>query len=177
MMSVFLLEKSLDMKKFLFVLFTLFSIALFAQTEELPAYKKQPGIPQFMILQPDSTWFTTASLPKNKPVVITYFSPECSHCQFEAKELVKHMDELKDINFVWTSYFTPGEIREFVDKYVVKKFDNVHFGRDTKYYIPVFYDLKYTPFSAVYDKHGKLVKTYDMGIDFKELKDLVNAEK
>ena len=164
------------MKKMLFVLFTFFSIASFAQTEDLPAYKKQPGVPQFMILQTDSSWFTTSSLPKNKPVIITYFSPECGHCQLEAQELSKHMEELKDVNFVWTSFLTPKEIGDFVDKYEMKKYKNVHFGRDTKYYIPVFYDLKYTPFSAVYDRNGKLIKTYETGIDFKELNELLKNE-
>lgn len=161
------------MKKILFILFTFFSITSFAQTDDLPAYKKQPGVPQFMILQTDSTWFTTSSLPKNKPVIITYFSPECGHCQLEAQELAKHMDDLKNVNFVWASYFTPAEIKEFMTKYEMKDFKNVHFGRDVKYYLPVFYDLKFTPFTAVYDKQGKLIKTYETGIDFKELSELL----
>jgi len=32
-----------------------------------------------------------------------------------------------------------------------------------------FYDVKFTPFSALYDKNGKLLKVYESGIDMPEL--------
>jgi hypothetical protein len=36
-----------------------------------------------------------------------------------------------------------------------------------------FYEVKFTPFSALYDKKGQLVKVYENGIDMPELIDLV----
>ena len=40
--------------------------------------KVNENIPPFKILKADSTWFTAANLKKDKPVMIIYFSPDCS---------------------------------------------------------------------------------------------------
>ena len=53
-------------------------------------------IPPFKILRPDSTYFTPANLEKNKPVMIIYFSPDCSHCQKDIPALKKIYDEWKN---------------------------------------------------------------------------------
>jgi len=58
--------------------------------DTIPPYKKDKRLPAFQIQLVDSTLFSKAQLPKNKNyTVIVYFSPDCGHCQHEAKELVK----------------------------------------------------------------------------------------
>ncbi|MFX6759586.1 hypothetical protein ABTH30_22080, partial [Acinetobacter baumannii] len=55
-------------------------------------YLRNQNIPPIKIITAingtDTTWFTNDNLPKDKTIAIIYFSPECSHCQYEAKELV-----------------------------------------------------------------------------------------
>src|SRR4051812_1420828 len=43
--------------------------------------RKPLPIPKYKILTTDSVWATPASLKPGKPVMIVYFSPDCSHCQ------------------------------------------------------------------------------------------------
>jgi thioredoxin-related protein len=164
------------MKKY--VLLIAFSIGAFisqAQDYDTTApYKKNPAIPSFKILQPDSTWFTDFDLPKNKMVIIMYFSPECGHCQLEAEDIVKHKEELKNAFFLLVSYHTPKEIGDFAHKYKLDKFPSLRMGRDTEYNLPSFFRVQYTPFLAVYNKKGLLVKTFEMGAGSDALIKLLN---
>lgn len=137
-------------------------------------YKKHPALPVFQILQSDSTWFTDAQIPPDRPVVIVYFSPECGHCQQEAEDLVKHMDELKKAFFVMVSYHSPSDIGQFAEKYKLAGLPNVRLGRDTAYYIPSFFQVTQTPFVAVYDKKHMLVKTFESGAGADKLSVLIN---
>ncbi|BAV08622.1 AhpC/TSA family protein [Filimonas lacunae] len=139
-------------------------------------YKKHPGLPVFQILQSDSTWFTDAQLPKDRPIVIIYFSPECGHCQTEAEDLVKHMEQLKSAFFVMVSFHSPADIGKFAEKYKLANLDNVRLGRDVQYYLPTFYHVQYTPFIAVYDKKRQLLKTFEMGAGFEKLNPLINGK-
>lgn len=151
------------MKKIFTFLALCFVLGASAQVDTVPAFKKNPNIPKFELLQTDSTWFSNKDIPKNKPVVIVYFSPECGHCQLTAQEFAKSMDELKDMFLIWVSRYSPEQIKKFAEEYQLNRFENVRLGRDTKYFIPVFYDIKFTPFMAVYNNKGKLVKTYPEG--------------
>lgn len=166
------------MKKILTaLLFIMVSHIGYSQAYDTTApYKKDKHIPAFQILQTDSTWFKSTKLPKNKPVVIVYFSPECSHCQIEAEKIASHMEELKNAFFVMVSYHTPAEIKAFAEKYKLAGFSNVVFGRDTAYFLPSFFRVKFTPFIAVYNKKGELTKTYEMGVEAEELVKVVNGE-
>lgn len=128
-------------------------------------YKKTNVLPQFKILQGDSTWYTNNDLPKNKPIVLIYFSPECGHCQLTAKDLVSKMSKLQDVFFLMISYHTPQQIQEFAKDYKLDHYKNVRLGRDPNYAIPSFYRVKFTPFMAAYDKSGKFVKAWEQGTD------------
>lgn len=133
-------------------------------------YLHHPAMPEFKLLQADSSWFNSADLPKNKHVVIVYFNPDCGHCQQEAKTLIEHKDEVKNAAFVFVSYHNPKQIGDFVKDYKLGELSYVIAGRDTQYYIPAFFRIKFTPFVAVYDKKGNLQKTFEGGAEIDALK-------
>lgn len=140
-----------------------------AQQDTLPPYKQVPVIPAFTIQLPDSSWFSKKDLPKNTAVVIIYFNPECGHCQHEAEELSKEMDKFKKVFFVWAAYHDMDKIQEFVKTYGLDTYKNMVFGRDSKYFLPVFYQVRMTPFSAVYNKKGNFVEAFESGMTPEEL--------
>ena len=152
------------MKFFTFIVFfLLIGGCVSAQTKpDEAAYKKDPHIPSFNILLPDSTWFTKDQIsPKYDYTIIIYFSPDCGHCQSSAKEIVMKMDSLKNAFFVFVAYKTLDEVSGFASYYGLDKFPNVRVGRDPKYYVPSFYRVTRTPFVVVYNKKGLLEKVYD----------------
>jgi thiol-disulfide isomerase/thioredoxin len=143
-----------------------FFTAVHAQAyDSVPPYQKDSTIPAFTILQTDSTWFNKEALPHNKPVIIIYFRPDCGHCQLTAHEFEQKMDQFKDAFFVWVSYDSVAHIKSFAEEYKLINAKNVRVGRDTKYFVPSFFRIKFTPFIAVYDKRGKLMQTYGEGTD------------
>lgn len=165
------------LKKITFLL--LFSFGCMAvnaqmQIDTVPPYKKDNRLPAFKIMQIDNTWLTKEQLPKSDFTVIIYFSPDCGHCQHEVKEIVKNIDKFKKVNFVWASYRSIPEIKEFYNTYGLNKYPNMFMGRDPDYKLPSFYRVKFTPFVAVYDKKGRFIKAFEQGAEMHELLPLVN---
>lgn len=122
-------------------------------------------IPAFHILTTDSVYVTQANLKKNKPVMIIYFSPDCSHCQHMMYDLKPEMKKLAGVQVVMVTFsrdFDIRGIREFYRDFDLKKYPNFTLGTEG-YTMQVqrYYDVKTTPYIAVYDHNGKLVKAYD----------------
>ena len=155
-------------KMILFVSLVILSLNTFAQTDTIPEYLSDRTLPGFTIQRADSSWLTKNDLAK-KPTLILYFSPDCGHCQLETEELIINLKSLGDLQIVMITSRAVGEMKEFSNKYMLQKFPSIKVGSDTNRFISRFYKVKFTPFSALYNKKGKLVKVYEDGIDFKEL--------
>ena len=156
------------MKKILLLLIIAATInSIYAQDfDTIPPYQKDSlHIPEFTVLRTDSSYTNDKIIPKDKPVVIIYFSPSCGHCQLTADEFSKKMQDMKDIYFVWVSYYPLPEIKEFAKNFNLQQFNNITIGRDEGYTIPSYYRVKFTPFMAIYNKEHHLIKTYQQGTD------------
>ena len=156
------------MKKILLLLIIAVKInsILAQEVDTIPPYQKDSlHIPEFSVLKTDSSYTSEKVIPKDKPVVIIYFSPSCGHCQLTADEFSKKMQEMQDIYFVWVSYYPLPEIKEFAKNFNLQQFNNITIGRDPNYTIPSYYRVKFTPFMAIYNKEHHLIKTYQQGTD------------
>ena len=169
------------MRLFLLTLISVFSLTAFGQndttkslTDTLAPYQKSPFIPTFSLQTPDSSWFFNSSLNEKKPVLILYFSPDCGHCQLETENLLSKEDSLQNLQIVMVTSRPFEDMSHFAAHYKIYKFPNIKIGTDNAYHITRFYKIEFTPFSALYDKKGKLVKVYRKGIDMTELTKLVN---
>jgi thiol-disulfide isomerase/thioredoxin len=168
------------MKKLLLLLLIIaakFNAVNAQEVDTIPPYQKDSlHIPNFTVLKTDSTFANQSVIPKNKPVVIIYFSPECGHCQITADEFGKRMKEMRDIYFIWVSYYPLPEIKEFAKKFNLQQFTNITIGRDPNYTIPSYFRVKYTPFMAVYNKEHHLIQTYGQGTEADTLIDLLKEQ-
>jgi thiol-disulfide isomerase/thioredoxin len=140
-----------------------------AQADTLPPYKKQPTIPAFNIILADSTWYGKNNLPAKKPVLILYFSPDCGHCQLETEEIISKMKDLKKLHIVMVTSKPYQEMLDFYKYFRLERFSNIKVGTDPNRRITRFYAVKFTPFSALYDKKGKLINSWEKGMDFAEV--------
>jgi len=132
--------------------------------KDSPAYKRDPHLPVFTLLKTDSSHYSNLDIPKSKPTVIVYFSPDCSHCQADAKNMMEKLDSLKDINFIWFSAHELNKIKEFAIKYNMFDLPNMVFGKDEKWAIPSFFKIGFTPYFAVYDKNGLFFTEFRNGL-------------
>jgi len=154
------------------------SLSLFAQTDSTtPPYKKYPTLPPIQILLGDSvTKYTKENIPADKPVLIMIFSPECSHCQHEAEELLAHKEELKNIQVVMITFHPLWQMNEFVTNYKLKELPNLVVGKDIYYLTPSFYDMHNLPFLAMYDKKGDLISVFEGTMDIEKVIQTLNGK-
>jgi thioredoxin-related protein len=132
-------------------------------TAQKPADKN--AIPPFRILTTDSVFITSANLKKGKPVMVVYFSPDCSHCQRMMYEFKPKMAALKNIQLVmitWSPNYDIRAIKVFKRDFDLLKYPNVTIGTEGhSMTVQQFYDVRTTPYVAIYDKQGKLSKKFD----------------
>jgi len=140
------------------------------QTQSEKQALKIQNLPMFHILTTDSVNVTTAKLKKDKPVMIIYFSPDCSHCQHLMYELKPKLKELTGVQIVMISFVQYKMIKEFYRDFGLSAYPNITVGTEGyTYEMQKLFDIKTTPYIAIYDKKGKLVKTYEKAPDVKEL--------
>jgi thiol-disulfide isomerase/thioredoxin len=145
--------------------------------DTVPPFKKNPTIPDFRILLTDSAWFAKKDINPYDYTAIIYFSPDCGHCQYQAKEIVKYIDSLKNILFIWVSYRNFNDIKKFYRQYNLDVYPNIVMGREPDYRgIPTFYQVQYTPFIALYDKNQRFLTTWDMGVEIPELLEFIRKK-
>jgi Thioredoxin-like len=96
-------------------------------------------------------------------VVVMYFSPDCDHCQEETRRLTDSMYLFENWQFVFVSYAPFGELKKYYADYGLHRFSNIIYGRDTQFFFPRFYNVKFTPFVAVYGADWKLIRVFEGG--------------
>jgi len=139
------------------------SFILHAQTDIGQApYKRFPHVPPLQLLLGDSTTvYKKEALPKGKPVLLIIFSPECSHCQHAAEDIVAHKDALKNIEIVMATLHTITQMNDFVKTYGLGALPNVVVGKDVHYILPPFYSIQSLPYMAFYKANGDLMDTIE----------------
>ena len=55
---------------------------------------------------------------------------------------------------------TISEIKAFIEKYQLSKYDNITVGKDVGYFLPAYYQFHNLPFLAFYDKKHKLISEF-----------------
>ncbi|EHQ28281.1 TlpA family protein disulfide reductase [Mucilaginibacter paludis] len=127
-------------------------------------------IPAYRLLNQDSVYVTQANLKKGKPVMIIYFSPDCTHCQrltYEfkdefKKEVKNHTKELSHVQIVMATWTQLKAIQIFYRDFGLNQYPNITIGTEgSTYTLQRFYQVRTTPYIAIYSKTGQLVKAFD----------------
>jgi len=143
-----------------------------AQTDsaKLAPYQRYPDLPPIQLLLSDSsTMYTKAQIPKNRPVLVMIFSPDCSHCQHETEEMIAHMDEMKDLQIVMITYHPIYMMKDFIANYGLAKYSNIVVGKDVYYITTGFFNIHNIPYLAMYDKNGKLIEGFEGSLPIPEV--------
>lgn len=152
-----------------------FSLVTMAQMPDSPAYKKNPVVPGFNLIQVDSSTFTSTGL-KNQPTLIMYFSPSCDHCKHQWEDMVKHKKELENIHIIMATYEPFEEMEQFYKDQKIATYKNITMGRDEKFALPPFYRMRSLPYQALYDRRGKLITTFEGNIAIEKLLEAFNGK-
>lgn len=118
-------------------------------------------IPSFNIHTiPDSSNYSNKNIKRNKPFILMFFSPDCEHCQHEVKELIANKSKFKNIPILLLSPANYAEIKTFYKEFGVAKMPNITVAHDDNYTMSRLYQLKTFPTMFIYDRAGKLTKTF-----------------
>ena len=79
------------------------------------------------------------------------------------------MDELKDVQIVMSTMMPFDTMKAFYEKYDLQKFENVTVGKDVQYILPSFYQIRFMPYLAMYDKKGNLLTTFEGTMKIQDL--------
>ena len=157
------------MKQWVLLLCTaLITSMAMAQTPNEPPYKRFPTVPPLQLLMKDSSIFTKDKV-KKQPLIIMFFSPSCDHCQHQMEDLIKDMSKFNGTQIVLATYQPFEEIDEFYNKYQLGKYPNITIGRDNKYLLPPFYNIRSLPYLALYNKKGDLLTTFEGNVKVAKL--------
>jgi len=139
-----------------FLLLSFFHLALLASSQSIPT-----KIPAFHMVLPNGGTYSVDSLPKNKPLLLIYFAPDCGHCQALMKEIFKRISDFNKAELVLLTFKPLPELQPFVQQYNINQYPNIKVGTEVPiFYIRFYYNVTTTPFTALFDRKGKLVQSY-----------------
>lgn len=152
------------MKKILVVALTLIvCTGAWSQNDTIqPPYLKVPVFPPVKLLLADSaSYFTKDMLPKKKAILLVVFNPECDHCQHETEEILKNIDQFKDVQIVMSTNAEFRLMRDFIDHYNLNDYKNIVVGHDTNFFLITFFQMRNLPFLGFYNEKKELISVFE----------------
>ena len=103
--------------------------------------------------------------------MIIYFAPDCSHCQHLMMEMKPKMNELKNVQVVMITFVEQLKaIQVFYRDFDLAKYPNFIVGTEGySYLVQKYYNVRSTPYIALYNKDGKLANSYQKPPKMEEL--------
>lgn len=127
-------------------------------------------LPSFDILLPDSTThLNTADIPAGKPLVLIIFSPYCTHCQQETKNIIGHIDKFSKAQLYFVTPFSYGEMKMYYNFFKLSKYSNVIMGTDLKGSFLPYFKAPGVPYTVVFDSKKRLKQVMSDRFDINEL--------
>ncbi len=116
-------------------------------------------LPEFSFIDVNGTWNKTTYLPELNGYVVILFNPGCEACHIEAKEISENRGDLQNYTFLFLSPDSLSKIKSFIMKYHLHVMDNVFYGQVGFDTISAKFGKSVIPWTFVYNKNKKLVKS------------------
>jgi thioredoxin-related protein len=147
-----------------------FSFGQNAAVADTAEYIRNPEIPAFTIYTaPDSSVFQKENLKENKATLFMVFSPECGHCQHETEVLLQNIAHFANTQIIMVTWLPYQEMMSFYKTYHIADHPQITMGWDRKDFFLPYYHVQSYPSLIVYNKDGKLVKSFNDDIKMEEV--------
>src|SRR5436309_783610 len=88
-------------------------------------------LPSFDVLLLDSTTiYHSKQIKLGNPTVFLYFNTDCPHCQKETKNILQHIDSLKNVQLYFLTPMSLGDLKEFNNNFHLSNYKNIIVGKD-----------------------------------------------
>jgi len=157
-------KKKLIKPAIFLLLFSFYSFVSNAQT--MPAFKMKLS---------SGRVFSSSEISHKKPVVLIYFAPDCEHCQALMKQIFSRINTFKNTQIVLVTFEPLQVLPPFEKEFQTAKYSNIKVGSEVKpLFLQRYYQLQHTPFTALFNKNGKLIVSYK---DYTTVADLIKKIK
>lgn len=131
---------------------------------------KKEGIPSFSFLLPDSiSQLSTDSLPSDKPIVLFYFGPYCPTSRAQMEEIIKHIADLKNIEFLILTGAPFEEMISFYKHFNLNNYSNIIVARDYSNFFINYFNPQGVPYTVVYGSDRKIKEIFTGGVDIEQI--------
>ena len=110
--------------------------------------------------QTNFQWIGKPAPSNDAPTVVLFFSPDCEHCQYEAKDIFKQKDTFLGVNLWWVATADSAEIKQFSKTYGLEKLPNHHFAKLSGEKVVQTFGAVSVPHIFIYDETGTLQKEF-----------------
>lgn len=119
------------------------------------------AIPEFKVKLTNGTSVSSKNAARQKPLLIIYFAPDCDHCRKLMDQLFPKMNALKNTQILMVTFESLNDVAWFENHYHTKNYPNIKVGVEQPvFFLKNYYRLEHTPFTALFDKNGKLLVSY-----------------
>ncbi len=132
-------------------------------------------LPDFKMKLVNGSTFSSKDVSHKKPLLIIYFAPDCEHCRALMEELLPQMSAFKNTQILMVTFESLNDVAWFENHYQTNKYPNVKVGIEVPvFFFKNYYHLEHTPFTALFNKKGKLMVSYK---DYTPVSDLIKWVK
>ena len=118
-------------------------------------------LPDFKMKLTNGSTFSTTNVSHKKPVLIIYFAPDCEHCQVLMKSLFPQMNAFKNTQILMVTFESLNDVAWFENHFHTKNYPNIKVGMEEPvFFLKNYYHVEHTPFTALFNKNGKLMVSY-----------------
>jgi len=119
-------------------------------------------LPSFQLLLPDSvTKLNATEIPTGKPFIVIGFSPWCTHCQAETRDILAHIGQFKNVNIYYVTPYPFWQMKTFYKAFHLEKYPNIVMGKEvTKNVFLSYFQAPGVPYTAVFDAQKRLKSAF-----------------
>mgnify|MGYP001293317845 CR=1 FL=1 len=114
-------------------------------------------LPDFTFPTVDGQLFSSTEITKG-PLLVTFFHPECEHCQYEISSLFEKNVFKENIKVILVSYAGRTAIKTFMDQFNTENDTTLWVLSDTSLSFREIFGTEIIPSNFIYDDNLKLVK-------------------
>jgi peroxiredoxin len=114
-------------------------------------------LPDFTIPSIDGSIFRSCEISTG-PLLVTYFHPECEHCQYEISSLFESNIPEGNVKVVLISYAGRFQIETFMKQFDIKNEAPLWVLCDTAFVFREIFGTEIIPSNFIYDKDLRLVR-------------------
>ena len=127
-------------------------------------------LPSFKILLPDSvTKLNTVDIPTGKSLIFIGFSPVCTHCQQETREIISHIDKFTNTQIYLVTPFPFKDMKVYYRYFKLGKYSNITIGVDSSNSYLSYFKAPGVPYTVVFDSKKRVKKVMSDRFDIDDL--------